>query len=269
MTATAAARLKVAVLRRPEDCGRCELIYRDAFGLDDSDGSLNARLLIGLGRNSGMVVGAYGDGELVGFALSFLARQDDGRLYQYSQTAAVLPGWQGRGVGRAMKFGQRAAALEAGIDLIRWTFDPVRSVNAHFNLDVLGAAATSLTRDFYGSMAPPDDRGEPTDRFVVDWELLSPAVAARAVARPAGPTCERAPARVRPGELMETADSALLGVPADWPRFRRSSPEAAAPLRDQIVGQAQQLLDAGLIAVSCTRLDQDTAVYRFARRDRP
>jgi predicted GNAT superfamily acetyltransferase len=282
-----ASPLTVAVLRSPEDCARCELIYREAFGLAPYDGSLNARLLIGLSRNSGMVIGAHADGELVGFALSFLARKDgDGRLYQYSQTAAVRPGWQGRGVGRAMKFGQRSAALAAGIDLVRWTFDPLLAVNAHFNLDVLGAVAMSLARDLYGPMAAPDDRGEPTDRFVVDWELRDPGVGARAegaaraedpvsVAGGPRPETEREPVSIRPGEmqagelrpgeLRPGADTALLGIPADWRAFRRSSPPAAGPLRDRILGHAQQLMSAGLVAVSCARLDRDTAVYRFAR----
>jgi predicted GNAT superfamily acetyltransferase len=275
-------RIEVRLISEPADCDRCVSVYREVFGLAPSDGSLNARLLTALGRNSGMVVGAFVGGtrgvvppgqhshlELVGFALSFLARQDDGRLYQYSQTAAVLPAWQGQSVGRAMKFGQRSAALEAGIDLVRWTFDPLRSVNAHFNLDVLGASVTSLARDFYGPMAAPDDRGEPTDRFVVDWELLRPAVAARAVARPGGPTCERGPVSIAPGELRATADSALLGLPADWRRFRSSSPATAGRLRDRILGHAQELLNAGLVAVSCRRLDRDTAVYRFTREGRP
>ncbi len=260
----AGAAVATAVLRTPEDFARCELIYREVFGLAPDDGSLNARLLTGLSRNSGMVIGAYGNGELVGFALSFLAKQDgDGRLYQYSQTAAVRLGWQGRGVGRAMKFGQRSAALAAGIDLVRWTFDPLLAVNGHFNLDVLGAVATSIARDLYGPMATPDDRGEPTDRFVVDWELRDPAVAERAEGA-ATDVRERQPVSIRPGELRAGTDAALLGIPADWRTFRRSSPLAAGPLRDQILEHAQQLMGAGLVAVSCWRLDRDTAVYRFA-----
>jgi predicted GNAT superfamily acetyltransferase len=265
-SATQAPALATAVLRSPEDCARCELIYREVFGLAPDDGSLNARLLIALGRNSGMVIGAYGNGELVGFVLSFLARQDrDGRLYQYSQTAAILPAWQGLGVGRAMKFAQRSAALAAGIDLVRWAFDPLRAVNAHFNLDVLGAVTSSLARDFYGPMATPDDRGEPTDRFVVDWELRDSAVVARAAGALTHEE-DREPVSISPGELRTGPDTALLSIPADWRAFRRSSPAAAGPMRDQILSHAQQLMDAGLVAVSCSRLDPETAVYRFARR---
>jgi len=261
----------VRVLSRPEDCLRCERLYREVFGLTPDDESINARLLISLSRNSGLVIGAYADGDLVGFALSFLARRDSGgRLYQYSQTAAVLPSWQGRGIGRAMKFAQRSAALAAGTDLLRWTFDPLRPGNAHFNLDVLGAVVTGLELDFYGATAVPSDRGEPTDRFVADWELLSPAVRTRAeqAVFPAtpnpGPPLALRPGELRPGELRVTATCALLGVPADWQRYRRASaPAGPASLREQIVGHARRLLDAGLVAVSCTRLDGESAVYRF------
>jgi predicted GNAT superfamily acetyltransferase len=258
--------LTTAVLRSPEDCARCELIYREVFGLAPGDGSLNARLLVALGRNSGMVVGAYGDGELIGFVLSFLARQENGRLYQYSQTAAIVPTWQGQGVGRAMKFAQRSAALAAGIDLVRWAFDPVRAVNGHFNLDVLGAKATSIARDLYGHMATPDDRGEPTDRFIVDWELRDPAVVARAEGAAPGQV-DREPIAIRPGELQTGTAAALLGIPADWRAYRHTAPAAAGPLRDQILDRAQQLMSAGLTAVSCRRLDGETAVYRFTRGD--
>jgi predicted GNAT superfamily acetyltransferase len=273
---TTLPRIEVRLIGEPAECERCVSVYREVFGLAPGDGSLNARLLTALTRNSGMVVGAYvaeQQLELVGFALSFLARQDsDGRLYQYSQTAAVLPAWQGLGVGRAMKFAQRSAALSAGIDMLRWTFDPLRPANGHFNLDVLGAVVTGLSRDLYGAMAAPDDRGEPTDRFAVDWELTRPAVAARAASHAGqgpAPAARRQPAGIslRPGELRTAAGSSFLAVPADWHSFRRASPYTAARLRDRILGQADGLLAAGLVAVSCTRLDSDTAAYQFAVPD--
>ncbi len=207
---------EVRELRSAAECAQCEPLYREVFGLAPGDGSVNGRLLVALGRNSGIVVGAYAAGSLVGFALSFLARDDGtGRLYQHSQTAAVAPPWQGRGIGRALKFGQRAASLDRGIGLVRWTFDPLRAANAHFNLDVLGAVVTGLTRDLYGATAVPADRGEPTDRFTVSWELCSDRVLARARREPAA--CARPgladAAPVAAGELRLEGARALLGVP--------------------------------------------------------
>jgi predicted GNAT superfamily acetyltransferase len=271
MSALAAApAVEVRLLSRPEECACCEAVYREVFGLTANDGSINARLLVSLARNSGMVVGAYAGGELVGFTLSFLARdRTSGRLYQYSQTAAVRPAWQGRGIGRAMKFAQRAAALADGIDLLRWTFDPLRPANAHFNLDVLGGVVTGLARDLYGAGAAPNDRGEPTDRFVVNWELESPVVEARAALSESEHLPSRPepmavpPGQLRPGDLQHAGTAAFLCIPSDWRQFRRSSPSSAGRLRDQIIALAEQLIDGGLVAVSCTRLDGDSSVYRF------
>ena len=91
---------------------------------------------------------------------------------KYDQLAAV-PGWQDRGVGRALKLAQRAHCLDVGIEEVRWTFDPMVARNARFNLVKLGAEATRLLPDFYGEM---------TDRLNRDDRLLGeqqwPVVAA-------------------------------------------------------------------------------------------
>lgn len=255
--------ITAGTLTRPADFASCQLIYQEAFGLGPEDGSLNPRLLTGLSHNSGLVIGAHAGDKLVGFALSFLARRADGRLYQYSQTTAVLPAWQGKGAGRAIKFAQRDAALAADVDLIRWTYDPLRPANAHFNLDVLGGAVVALVPDMYGSLGAPAERGEPSDRFITDWELRS------AAATITGGTADVAPVPpLRHGELRADGDGSWLGIPADWQAFRRNAPGEALRMRELILGQAGQLLADGLVGVSCRRLDDTTAVYRFARRER-
>lgn len=275
MTAAVAALqlTEVRELHSAEECAACEPLYREVFDLGPDEGSLNARLLVSLSRNSGIVIGGYSAGSLAGFAVSFLARDEQsGRLYQYSQTAAVAPAWQRRGIGRALKFGQRAGCLSRGIDLVRWTFDPLRPANAHFNLDVLGAVVTGLARDFYGITAVPADRDDPTDRFTVDWELRSEAVAARAAAA-AHRTATICPAPsprliapVLPGELRTQEGRVLLGVPADWRWLRSHRPARAAGLRRRIIGQAEELLASGMVGVSCTQTAAGTAVYEFASR---
>ncbi len=60
---------------------------------------------------------------------------------------------RGRSVGFALKVHQRAWALSEGLEEISWTFDPLISRNAHFNLVKLAAEPTSYHRNFYGHMA--------------------------------------------------------------------------------------------------------------------
>ncbi len=57
----------------------------------------------------------------------------------HSHMLAALPGPAARGVGYALKLAQRAQALDQGIHLVRWTFDPLVARNAWLNLGKLGA----------------------------------------------------------------------------------------------------------------------------------
>ena len=113
----------------------------------------------------------------------------------------------------------------------------------------------------------------PSDRFITDWELRTGAGFAAVSGRPGavapGPVDPGVVAAIRPGELRVTESGSWLGVPADWRAFRHGAPGEALGMRELVVGQAEQLLADGLAGVSCRRLDDQTAVYRFARRERP
>lgn len=241
-----------------DDLAAVDALYRQVFGIADDDTGLNVRLLSALAANSAHVVGAYVGGRLVGFGVSFLARdRSTSRLYQYSQTVGVAPDMQAKGIGRQLKSAQRDATLADGIGLLRWVFDPMYARNAHFNLDVLGGRAARLHRNLYGSAAPGRDRGECTDRLLVEWEL-------RAAGRPARiPLPGLVP---DPGQMAEFGDGLLIGVPADWPAHRRQvdSPAAAA-LRAAVVDALARAFDRGLVATSCRRLNDTHAVYLLTR----
>jgi predicted GNAT superfamily acetyltransferase len=251
--------VEVGRVRDPADYLALERLYRSVFGVRDGEGSINARLLTAIDQHSGIVVVAREADELLGFACSFLSRDPvTGRLYQYSQTAAVRTVDQGRGIGRALKQAQRAEALAGGVDLMRWAFDPLRARNAHVNLDVLGGRVRTFHRNLYGAAVHGRDDGDRTDRAIVDWEL------APTVAPPAPPAipADTVPA---PGGLVRVGDSVLVPIPADWDAARRRLGLASAlALRAEIAGRIDEALAAGLVAVSCRRVDPDTACYIFA-----
>jgi predicted GNAT superfamily acetyltransferase len=251
------AQPEVRLVHDPAELGQVTALYRRVFGLNHADGAINTRLLVALDMNSGHVIGAFLDGELVGFGYSFLALDDRaGRLLQYSQTTAVAPEMQGRGIGRAVKLAQRRAALDRGIDLMRWAFDPMRAHNAHFNLDVLGGTVSRFVPQMYGDAAPGRDVGDMTDRFIVDWELAGPR----------RPEHGQFPARtsLRAGATSRIDDATLVAIPAAWPEVRRQHGTAhARRLRAETADHFAQALADGLTAVSCQRIDAETAAYLF------
>ena len=234
-------------------------VYRAAFALTATDPAVSPRLLAALQRNAGSVIGAFAGDELVGFTYGFLG-SEAGTVYHYSQVAAVRPDWQSRGVGRALKLSQRDYVLATGVTLMRWAFDPVRTRNAHFNLDVLGALGRWFERDFYGVEDIGRDPGMRTDRLIVEWDLR------------AGPAPEPpAPGYTGWGETRREGSDVLLGAPRDWDALVARDRPTASRVRDDIADGMRRLIGEGYAAISCVTCAADTAVYRFraARDARP
>jgi len=63
--------------------------------------------------------------------------------------------------------------LERGIELMEWTFDPLQTKNAYFNIEKLGAIMRRYTPNFYGSSTSPLHGSLPTDRLHAEWWLKS------------------------------------------------------------------------------------------------
>ncbi|MFD6416152.1 hypothetical protein [Streptomyces sp. NPDC060194] len=253
--------LTVRDVEGPAEMAACIALYERVMGLRSGDGSLNLRLLTALQHNSGLVLGAFLDGEPVGFTYSFLARgHDRGRqlLYQYSQLAVVARELQGTGVGRLLKLGQRERCLAEGTTLMRWAYDPVQTRNGHFNLDVLGAVVETFTPAMYGTEGFGDATGDTTDRFIVTWRLEGAAPPP-----PARPLPPPPPYGHRVGDVRTAGEDRFVVLPDDWQRHRAEvGPAAAAEDRARLTGTFTRLL-ADRVADSCVRLGDGYAAYRF------
>ena len=92
----------------------------------------------------------------------------------------------GRNVGFALKLHQRAWALQRGVSEIAWTFDPLVSRNAYFNLVSWARSRPSTCTNFYGTMLDGINGGDDTDRLLVRWRLREPAVVAACAGGAAG-----------------------------------------------------------------------------------
>jgi predicted GNAT superfamily acetyltransferase len=162
----------------PSTLRRCEALQAAVWGMGADEIVPLAQFVAAISAG-GQVLGAFHeDGELVGFAYAFPGRRADGPLW-YSHMLGVLPAHQGAGLGACLKWGQREAAIDAGVERIVWTYDPLQARNARFNFDRLGVVASRYYVDYYGPMTDAINRGLPSDRFEVDWWLRSPRVLAR------------------------------------------------------------------------------------------
>ena len=130
--------------------------------------------------------------------------------------------------------------LRRGVAVIAWTYDPLISRNAYFNLAKLGARPAEYLRNFYGTMDDAINGGTETDRMLVRWELRSDLAAAACAAKPPAVfgRAERARGAVvalsagpdgRPVDGAAVAGqpgarTLLVGVPADVEAMRMTRP---------------------------------------------
>src|SRR5271170_3282562 len=115
----------------------CVQLARQIWGDNDLDTEPYVTFVIAH-HTGGQVLGAFDGDALVGFTKAVVGLHDK-IPYLHSHMTGVLPSHRDRGVGRLLKLFQREDALRRDIRLIEWTFDPLETKNAHFNLNRLGA----------------------------------------------------------------------------------------------------------------------------------
>ena len=151
------------------DYQACQDAQREAWGITDDSYVVPLATMVGAQHHGGLVLGAFTpDGVAVGVSFAFLGKVQ-GRPCLYSQLTGVIPEHQGRGLGFRLKLAQRDFARREGIPRLAWSFDPLQSRNAHFNIHQLGATASKYVEDMYGRRTDPLNAGAPTDRLIVEW----------------------------------------------------------------------------------------------------
>ena len=232
-----------------EEFDACVRLQREVFGLPDLEVSPRRHLIVAR-TAGGFTLGAFLGGELVGFALQQVALHG-GRLSGYSHMAAVDERHQSRGIGARLKWAQRERAVGEGRRLIRWTWEPMRARNAHFNLNRLGVVVRAYAADFYGTdyATTPDEqgaaRGLPSDRLAAEWELRAPRVEALARGERPDP----------PGE-----PAASVEIPPDWNALVRQDPAAARRALLRAREGFQRAFADGLV---CAGFERDDARPRY------
>lgn len=175
--------IELRVCKTWDECVQCEEVQKQVWAMPDFRDVVPASFLVTAAKNGGILIGAFQAGRMVGFAFGFLGSEGSGGARRYKHTShmlGVLPHMRAGGLGAQMKWLQRRVALEQGLDLMTWTYDPLQAVNALLNLNRLGAIARRYIRNAYGEMTDALNAGIASDRFEVEWLLMDERVNARA-----------------------------------------------------------------------------------------
>src|SRR5262245_38768187 len=116
-----------------EDYGACIELQRRIWQYDSLDVTPLRSFVIAR-RSGGFTLGAFDEsGRLAGFAHALPAFDEKLNPYYYSNMLAIEQRLQNGGIGVGLKLAQRDYALQKGVPLMVWTFDPLQSRNAHLN----------------------------------------------------------------------------------------------------------------------------------------
>ncbi|MGP3999084.1 chorismate synthase [Streptomyces sp. 8N706] len=212
-----------------------------------------SEVLHSLVHAGGAVHAAYCAGpsgeRLAGAAVAVFGPPAERDVYSFVAAATA----SGRGVGFAVKQAQRLWALERGATTMRWTFDPLVSRNARFNLVKLGAVGSEYLVDFYGPMSDGVNNGDESDRLTVAWDLVTGTTRTDdpAEGRSAADAVRRAPDG---GPLdLRDADRLWCRVPEDIVALRATDPALALDWRHAVREVFTEAYAEGLRATAMSR----------------
>ncbi|HLG98014.1 MAG TPA: GNAT family N-acetyltransferase [Bryobacteraceae bacterium] len=211
-------------------------LQQEIWGFADVE-LLPLRLFVVASKIGGQSLGAFDNGRMIGFCLAIPGLKPGGKTYLHSHMLGVLPEYRDTGVGRKLKLAQREEALQRGIDLIEWTFDPLEIKNAFFNLERLGAVVRRYVLNQYGTTSSHLHGGLPTDRCIAEWWIASE----RARRIVAGEPFARNPVEVR------------ISIPADIAQIRSKDPSRAREIQQKASQQFLTAFDRGLAVIGFER----------------
>lgn len=250
------ANVKIRPLTTLAEMAEVEQLQKIIWQIDDLEVT-STHTLHAIQHNGGMLYGAFDGDKMVGFVLGIIGtvpgdgRKDQvaaARLKMYSAETGVLPEYQSQGVGYQLKLAQREFAMNIGLRLITWTYDPLESRNGRFNISKLGAVCHTYYRNFHGELSGIN-AGLPTDRFEVAWWITNNRVDARVVKgrRPLSldmflksgalllneTTVNDAGLPVPPpSPLAPQANLVLVEIPSDFQAIKRQDPGLALAWRE-------------------------------------
>jgi predicted GNAT superfamily acetyltransferase len=218
-----------------------EHLQKEVWGIPDLD-VVPLTQLVAAKEAGGTLIGAFDDETLVGFVYGFPSFEF-GKHAHHSHMLAVKPAYRNLDLGRRLKLAQRDHVIAQGIDLITWTFDPLQSLNAHFNFNKLGVVADRYLPDFYGDEPASFLHQTGTDRLWVSWLISTQRV--KNIIDGKTETAQ-----------VEDAGTLSIEIPGDINSVQQQEPRAALQWREETRRAFTEAIKAGYVVVGFTRENQ-------------
>lgn len=247
--AASAAGVHVEAVEEPARLAAVADLLAEIWATPPGCPPLPSDVLRSVAHGGGAVHVAYRSATPVGAAVAFFGPPAARTVY------SMIAGTRStdRGIGVALKQAQRAWALLHDVTTMLWTFDPLVSRNARFNLVKLGAFAREYAVDFYGPLDDGINTENETDRLTAEWPLTeirpaeAPVVPGPPDARVVATAPDARPLAVSAGGEM------WCRVPHDIVALRRTDPAAAADWRTAVRDVLVPAFATGLRATGMTR----------------
>lgn len=255
--AASAVGVSIETVDEPRRLSAVAAMLADIWASDPGRPPIGADVLRAVAHAGGAVHLARVGPRPVGAAVAVFGSPDSRGAY--SLIAGVRT--TDRGVGFALKCSQRAWALDHELVSLTWTFDPLVSRNARFNLVKLGAVAVAYDVDFYGPLDDGLNVGDESDRLTVVWSLASARTIDATCGRYTivnGPDHHAAAAGDLPapdGQPLAVAEPGVrwCRVPTDIVAIRRGDAAAAGRWRVAVREVLKAAFADGFVATGMSR----------------
>lgn len=226
----------------------------------------------------GTLIGAFDDEKIVGFVYGFYGHLH-GHIVHHSHMLGVLPAYRRHNLAFKLKLAQREQVLRDGLtDRITWTFDPLQSLNAHFNFAKLGVVSDTYKVNVYGEAGASFLHRNGTDRFLVTWLIDSERVKDRIAGAPADPgrlsnavtlitnSESGMPETAANEDDLSTAERLSVEIPADINSVESADFETARKWRQETRSAFTRALASGFVVTEYFLRNERTGSYLLENR---
>lgn len=224
------------------------------------------RQLIKLRDFGGSILGAYLNDQLVGLDVA-VPGFDGGHRVMISGGVDVDSGYQGLGIGTALRWRQRLHLLELGCETMVVHMDPLLPRSPAFHIRKLGVVGTAYREMYFGKNTFTSQGDVDTDRLECTWHVASSRVAdlASGSASPDSSNLPTSEVKQIAESLIEdetalepltaltvnleaatTGSRSVILAPCVAPRLYTQDPTATQAARESLRGHLQAELHRGL-----------------------